>query len=199
MNKRYIGIIIIITGLVLILAIIYITFFHNFASDTEVVEETPITNNQEEETPQVIVPSQEEIEESVSNRTSQSVTINDLERIASSFSERFGSYSNHSDYQNIKDLRIFMTDSMKNWADSYVADQIRNQTDSTIYYGITTKAVSVEMTSYDEDEGTAQARVETQRRESTGVMANSSVSYQAISINFKKVDGMWKVDGAYWQ
>ena len=37
----------------------------------------------------------------------------DIERMAKSFAERFGSFSNQSNYANIRDLKIFMT--KKSW------------------------------------------------------------------------------------
>lgn len=123
----------------------------------------------------------------------------DLLRLASSFAERYGSYSNQSNFANISDLKLFMTKRMQVWANDYVAGQQALDSDTSIYYGITTKSVAEEIRDYDDDEGAASILVKTRRREASGTTSNTSQVFdQNILINFVKEQGSWKVDSANW-
>ena len=128
------------------------------------------------------------------------VTKDDLVRMSGSFAERFGSYSNQSNFANILDLKIFMSERMKYWADNFIKDQnSRAQDGADIYYGITTKSIAKELKEFDEDIGLAKILVQTRRREATGASSNYSNIYnQNILITFVKENGAWKVDSAHW-
>jgi len=128
------------------------------------------------------------------------VAKDELIRMSGSFAERFGSYSNQSNFANILDLKIFMSERMKYWADSFILEQNkRNSANNDIYYGITTKSIAKEMRDYDEDIGLATVLVQTRRREATGASSNYSNIYnQDIMITFIKENGAWKVDSANW-
>jgi hypothetical protein len=131
---------------------------------------------------------------------SQSVSEDDLMRIAASFAERFGSYSNQSNFSNISDLKLFMSANMQTWADNYVNLQKQKNSATNIYYGITTKAVSEEVINYDDDLGQAKILVQTRRREAISSTNNTNnVFDQNITILFTKDRGAWKVDSAVWQ
>jgi hypothetical protein len=122
-----------------------------------------------------------------------------LRRVAAAFAERFGSFSNQSDFENIIDLKAFMTDAMSAWADGYVADQRAAKKPSAVYYGLTTRSISTEVVSFDEAAGEASVRVKAQRREESGETGESRVYYQDIIIDFEEVADVWKVDSAVWQ
>lgn len=119
-----------------------------------------------------------------------------LTKTASAFAERFGSYSNQSNYENLTDLKYFMTTKMKKWVDNKVASKDYSKSND-IYYGITTRAMKAEIKSLGST--TALINVKTQRQEFVGADMNSKVSYRDISITFKKEGNVWKVDSAYWQ
>jgi hypothetical protein len=124
----------------------------------------------------------------------------DLERMAKSFAERFGSFSNQSNFANIKDLKLFMSEKMKTWADAYIEKNKKNDPANQVYYGLTTKAVTAKARTYDNTKGEALIVVETRRREAIGVSNNSSRLYnQSIHVSFVKENGAWKVDSAFWQ
>lgn len=123
----------------------------------------------------------------------------DLVKTAEAFAERFGSYSNYSNFSNFSDLQIFMTSSMKTWADEYVAGLRAAAKDGDAYYGITTTAITGKASAYDEKAGTAQITISTARRESIGEGSESSAFNQDIAISLKKVNGEWLVDKAVWQ
>ena len=201
-RKKTIGIIIIIIGVFLIAGIIFtFTAFYGDNTDPDtptdpgatVEPDTPTTPKPPTRikiTPPDIPPTS----------TPKDVTEEELRQIARSFAERFGSYSNQSDFSNINDLRMFMSQKMKNWAESFVREQREKKTNNDIYYGITTKSVSEKVQKYDKNSGQAEIMVQTRRRESTGTRNNSSNVYnQEILFKFIKEKGAWKVDSAYWQ
>jgi len=115
-----------------------------------------------------------------------------------SFAERFGSYSNQANYGNIEDLKIFMSPKMQDWADDYVVS-LRNQNkDNSVYYGITSVAISGEVKQFNDKTGAGEVLVSTQRRE---VIGNSEpkVFTQNVLIIFEKIKGDWKAASATWQ
>lgn len=123
-----------------------------------------------------------------------------LAKMAGSFTERFGSYSNQSNYTNFEDLYDFMTDGMRRWAEDMVAE-MRSQAShgQPIYFGVTTKALSSKLTSFSEADNQAEVAVNTQRREATGSTSNARIYYQDMVIKFVNEKGIWKIDGAFWQ
>lgn len=202
MNKKLIGISIIVIGLIALLAIIYFLFF--FGSSPEEItdpeeKEQPITNN---------LPVIEEEEKTETRRAVininerpqvEEVTEGDLKQIAMSFVERLGSYSNQSNYANIQELKLFMSSSMKRWADNYIKEEKMKSADYTIYYGMITKAVSGNIENFDDDTGRAEIVIGTQRRMATGTMANVVSYQQNIVVKFIREGGAWKVDSAEWE
>jgi hypothetical protein len=200
-KKRIIGAIVVIIGLILLAAIIYFLFFYNFSTPTPPAgEEIEKAVPKEPEgfnippSPKAVI----NIGERVPLAKSE-VTEEELKRLAASFAERFGSFSNQSPYANILDLKIFMTEKMQIWADKYIEDINAQKADISIYYGITTKAVSTEIKKYDKDSSQAEILVKTQRRKAIATANNTTTSYEDVLIKLAKNKGAWKVDGAYWQ
>jgi len=200
MNRKIWGIIIIIAALAIIAGIIYIIFFYRFSTAEPTVEQPAIRQTQptSQITPEIPVATSTTVRP-VQTVKKTEVTAEDLARLASAFAERYGSFSNQSDYGNIRDLEIFMTDRMKQWAENYVNDARSRKTQTEIYYGIVTKAIFSESKQFDTDMGQAEVLVKTQRRESTGVAGNNSTFYQDISIKYLRERNVWRVDGVYWQ
>jgi len=122
---------------------------------------------------------------------------NDAAKLASSFTQRLGSFSNQSDYGNVSDLKIFMTDSMKTWADKYVAE-LRAQKYSGQYYGITTNTLTTKVLNYDEKAGKATIEVITERRESQADTLGAAYQ-QKMTISLVKLNNEWLVDNAVWE
>ncbi len=127
------------------------------------------------------------------------VDMANLEKMASLFAERLGSYSNQSDYGNFTDLTIIMTESMRKWATDYVENAKKTFKYDGIYRGTMTKAVSAKVSDFDEVAGTAKAVVSTQKVETADDKPDKVVYYEDMSITFKKVDSVWLVDYAKWQ
>jgi len=122
----------------------------------------------------------------------------ELRRLAAAFAERYGSFSNQSDFENIADLRVFMSRSMVEWSEDYVADARAKQAVSPEYYGVITRAISAEIEALDETGGMAEILVKTQRQE---ILADGSetVYYQDITVDLITENQQWKVDSATWK
>jgi hypothetical protein len=202
MDRKYIGAIFIVLGLIILALIIYFIFFFDFSpkttqtpAETNIQNTLPAVNNN----PVANVPAKKiTIVKTSVKFSQQELKEMDLKNLAGSFTERFGTYSNQSPMTNVTDLKVFMSQKMQAWADDFVAQESRKSS-SDIYYGITTKAVVEEVKSYNDNEGQAQIVVKTQRREATGSSNNVSYLQQDIIVNFVKENGAWKVDSAYWQ
>jgi len=119
--------------------------------------------------------------------------------VASSFVERFGSYSNQSNYKNFDELDVFMTASMQNWITRYKEELKAQNPDINTYYALETKAISTQINSLDEKAGKGEILVKTQRQEFNNTINNPRIFYQNILLNLVKVDQQWKINGAYWQ
>lgn len=120
-----------------------------------------------------------------------------MKRIAAAFAERYGSYSNVGDFENVLDLKVYMTESMQAWADSYVAEA-RTKPRSAEYAGTTTRAISVDVSAIDEGAGTASLTVKTQRRETGSTVGSDRVYYQDLKFEFLKSGDVWKVNSVAW-
>lgn len=202
MNRKYLGIIIIAAGLLLLAGIVYIIFFHKFAppaAETPPISEEKATAAPAKPQPTATVPPTPVVSIEPTAPAKKEMTTEDLGRLAALFAERFGSFSNHSNYGNIDDLRIFMSDKMKVWADNYITEAIARGGETNIYYGITTKAIIETVKQFDETGGRAEVLVKTRRREAAGATSNASYFEQDILISFVKERGAWKVNSAYWQ
>ena len=118
-------------------------------------------------------------------------------KIGMSFAERFGSYSNQSDYGNFTDLKIMMTDNMKSWVDTYVAQLKKQNSASGAYYGLTTQAVTATVSSFDDKTGQAAVIVTVKQVASTAKVTGGPSVTKKLDLTFKKVNGDWLVDRAY--
>ncbi len=206
-NRKALGITIIVLGLLIVGFIIYLTFFAGQRQEEPVIEEEPFFTGQlppssATTSDPTITPGDQPRnyqQYDLSQEDEHKINQNDLVKISQAFAERFGSYSNYSNYSNFLDLKIFMTDTMKTWADRYVADLRSSSQAADEYYGITTKAVTSIVEQYNDTAGTASILVTTQRRESTSQVNEGQAFLQKIQIGLKKVAGEWLVDRAYWQ
>ena len=200
MNKKIIGIIIIVAALIIMAVIVYVIFFYQFAPAEEQVKLSEVSQpTQPQPSPQPptqpLATSVVTLPQPIKREVGQA----DLVRIAEAFAERFGSYSNQSDYSNIRDLKLFMSQNLQEWAENYIAQSLAKKVETNIYYGITTKAMGAEVKEFDSDLGRAEILVKTQRREAAGIMSNATNFAQDILIKFIRDKGAWKVDSVVWQ
>ncbi|MDD5290541.1 MAG: hypothetical protein PHZ04_00280 [Patescibacteria group bacterium] len=204
MIKRFLNLIIALVSLAALAGLVYIVFFYDFTGKNIISREKNVSapsaeTGSEEETVVLSSENQKDLLAGKREISESEIAQENLKRMAASFAERFGSYSNHSSYSNISDLKIFMTSAMQAWADKFVEETKAKQGPNDAYYGVTTKAVAVEVKMFNEGAGQAEILVNTQKRESSGTMDNVSLTYQNILISFVKEADSWKVDGAEWQ
>lgn len=181
-------------GLVLIGLIIYFIFIYNFNSPQDSKNTTPST------------PAQGEIAAPVISETSPSSTAapaaatdqsrEEAGRLSMAFAERYGSSSSQSDFNNLRDLEVFMTDGMRARSEQYIATE-QAKPASTSYEGTTTKAVVLNMESFDAAAGIAKVTVKTKRQEKKDGAETRSYD-QSLALTLKKVGNEWKVDSAEW-
>ena len=203
MNNRLTKFIVITIGIILIFALLYFLFINGFlfSKKDKTAVESPSAETFEQGEGDVSATSSIEMEKPKPVKVQKTeFTQDDLGRMASSFAERFGSFSNQSNFSNVSDLKIFMTEKMQAWANDYVVAKAKEIGDSQIYYGVTTKSVSREFKEYDKETGLATVLVTTRRREARVSKENSSdVFTQEITISLVKQSGAWKVDSAFWK
>lgn len=206
-NRKTLGIIVLILGVLILALVIYLFFFDKSTPpvDKPVEQEqvsTPTLPTTEETDENIDISTGDKPrnfqEYDISQEDEHEINEQDLIKTAESIAERFGSFSNYSNYSNFSDLKIFMTSKMKAWAENYVADLKNSATGYDEYYGVTTVALSSRVKDYIPNQR-AVINVTTQRIES-GSQINEGQAYnQDIEITLEKVGGTWLVDSAYWQ
>lgn len=118
-----------------------------------------------------------------------------IEAFARSFVERYGSFSNQSNYENLEDLYPFMTARLRREAEATVsAARAKSSGALPEYFGVTTRVMAVKKNSVSGDR--AELLIATQRQNSG---TNSALIYQDIALTLVKTEGQWKVDGATWR
>lgn len=197
MSSKTKGILFIAAGVIFLVIIVYFIFFYSAP-----IEPQP----QPVSTTTAVLPEQKQDTAPKAAKTVNVKPLNKLEvskeelkRLSASFAERYGSYSNQSNYQNMIDLKIFMTERFQKATDESIANMIAKKIDKSIYYGITTKAISQNIDEFDDENGNAKITVTTQRREAIASMGNAGGFPQSITIIYKKDGKIWKVDDAVWQ
>ncbi|MBN2853928.1 hypothetical protein JXK06_00095 [Patescibacteria group bacterium] len=199
-NRKKIGIALIILGLIIIALIIYFGFVKKEKEELVIIE-TPVVQNPIVSEPELGTPSDapRSWQPNLNNEDPHTFNETDLEKRAKAFAERFGSYSNQSNYSNFSDLEIFMTKSFADWSKSYVEELRDNAPSYKTYYGITTRALGVEIIDFDESKGRAEINVLTERSESSDNINNLEPYQQEITLKFNKIGSDWLVDAAYWE
>lgn len=112
-----------------------------------------------------------------------------LKTLAKSFAERWGSFSNHSDYDNFTSLKTSMTPEMQKWADSYLEEEKARIKDFS-FYGVITKVLSGKVEGDIKD--AVKVNLVCQKQESLN-NEDIKVSYSNISLGFVQKDGKWLV------
>lgn len=120
---------------------------------------------------------------------------NELKTFSRSFTERFGSFSNQNDFENIHNVMIYMTPQMEKSSEEFIEKEKKNAQPGA-YYGITTKVINMEITEFDGEKATA--KVTAQRKETVGVPQQTKNFTQSADVKFKKEGGTWKVDEFNW-
>ncbi len=115
--------------------------------------------------------------------------------LARSFAERYGSYSNQSDFSNLEELYPFMTAALRERTLGLVERERLQAADAENYTGVTTRATGLQVISQNSTH--AEILVSTQRSESGS--GQDRTYYQNLRLTLVVVDGQWKVDSTQWE
>lgn len=118
-----------------------------------------------------------------------------VQTLAKTFVERYGSFSNEAEFQNLRDLFPLMTDAFVAETENFIATTIIPES----FYGVTTRVITVNVDEFDEAAGVAVLNLTTQREEAIDSPQNVSVRYQDIELQFELVLGSWKISSAEWK
>lgn len=119
-----------------------------------------------------------------------------LMRLSRIVVERYGSYSNRNNYENITRLEPFMTDRFKEESIAFIDEQQKTGF-SEEFYGIVTSAESVKVQEFKKQES-ATIIVSTRRVESRSNQEDKVITQDAL-VFFTYVGDNWKVDNITWQ
>lgn len=161
----------------------------------EVPFEAPVVNqntNQEITPPPVETPTPTINQVNVNEQSEQAQVL----RLARIVIERYGSFSNRNNFENIRSLEPFMTDSFVQESLRYI-DSNQDQGVDEEFYGVSTTAAALELTAFTESE-TAEVTVQTRRVETRSGAENTQFNQTAV-MAFQNVEGNWKVNGITWQ
>lgn len=115
----------------------------------------------------------------------------EAKRVAQIFTERYGSFTNQGDFENVADLYPLMTANMRRVSDAYISEQELAYPASS-YYGVTAKALSAETVS--QSAGKAVVSVRLQKGEVAGAGYSPKTSYVTAQVSLVKLGETWKVD-----
>jgi len=118
-----------------------------------------------------------------------------VDSLARTFSERYASYSNESDFANLYDLEPLMTDSM--WRDTEA--MIESLEVQDVYHGVTSRAITITVPAMTDDDLEVTVEVLMQREDALGSPQNIEINYETLVLDLVKESGTWKVDSATWQ
>lgn len=127
------------------------------------------------------------------NNETQKETIVRMSRIVI---ERYGSFSNRNNFENIVRLEPYMTEDFRKKSLEFIDEQQSGNIDES-FYGISTTAVSLELTDFTKEES-ATVRIATRRQETKGDEGSSTFT-QYANVFFVYVSGNWKVDDIQWE
>jgi hypothetical protein len=112
-------------------------------------------------------------------------------RLARIFTERYGTFSNRNNFENITNLEPFMTEKLRRESAEFISANQEGGVPEE-FYGITTTVKSLEIVEFSSGER-AVVVVGTQRIETKG--SNDPKSFQQeATLEFLNVDGDWKVN-----
>ena len=187
-NKK---IILIIGGALVIILAIFVIWWQFFRNITD-VQVTNINTSQP-----VTTNTNVEIID-LTNNTNQTVEVVvdenlSMTRLANIFTERYGSFTSESEFKNSLDLKVYMTSSLINTIDSYLATQ-SNLSSNGEYFSVVTKVISNKIITSNDSNGTVE--LITQRTENIGDVED--VYYQDITLELTYDNEVWLVNKVTW-
>lgn len=116
-------------------------------------------------------------------------------QMAELFAERYGSYSNQGDYQNVRDLLPVMTSGYRAKTEATLAAAAPQRAQT--FEGVTSVKISSDVRSFDETAGTAVVGVTLQQEKISGTSTVSG--YRTLRMELKKIGEDWRIDAARWE
>lgn len=119
----------------------------------------------------------------------------EVERLSRLFVERFGSYSNFSNFENITSMEPFMTSTMLAYAQTLKV----SESNPTVgqYVGVTATVVSLTTTSFSAS-NTATVSFVINQETQNGLNAPIESAYRDGRLELEYVGGQWLVDGIFY-
>ncbi len=119
----------------------------------------------------------------------------EVERLSRLFVERFGSYSNFSNFENITSMEPFMTSTMLTYAQSLKV----SQSNPTVgqYVGVTATVVSLTTSNFSAS-NTATVSFVINQETQNGLNAPIESAYRDGRLELEYVGGQWLVDGIFY-
>lgn len=116
---------------------------------------------------------------------------NGVVQLAKVFVERYGTYSTDNNFQNIKEVEAFVTQSL--W--SKISAPMNSKTTNQSFVGMTTKVISMDLTSWADTKATVELKTTRTEEKNGGVTAR----YQTITLSIVKQGSVWLVDKLVWE
>ncbi|MFA5069844.1 MAG: hypothetical protein WC528_01030 [Patescibacteria group bacterium] len=134
----------------------------------------------------------------VNDNTNQTASLGSekIRQVSRIFAERYGSYSNENDFENLVALKTYMTDKFQKETDNYITSEKSKLTGNEAYFGVISEMLSVNVISLTEN--SAQAAV-TLRRTERNETSPTGTYFQNLSLKFVKSGNDWLVSSAAWQ
>jgi hypothetical protein len=197
MNKRTKLIIIILLAIIVIAVIAGYLYYNNKKQNLEALIALQEKQEQFDKAPGQAVEIKGEVVKVVQTEISDEQVQNaSIKTVARTFSERFGTYTNHSKFESIKDLVPMMTNSMSSWVeDFYIPGLVEQYPIDEGFYRIVSRvpvANIVEQTA-----SSSTVLLSTERTETVG--GEDVVYNQDLTLEMVKQGESWLVDGAYWE
>lgn len=119
-----------------------------------------------------------------------------LIRLSKLVVDRYGTFSNRNNFENITSLEPYMTEEFQKSSAQYITDH-QNSGVAEDFYGITTSALTADIVSYTKGKAAVvdvgSRRVETKTGQSQRVYTAHAL------VRFQSVSGNWKVNAVEWQ
>lgn len=120
-----------------------------------------------------------------------------IEKTVARFVERWGTYSNQTNFSNIRSLDSLMTQSMENSIETYISSIQREHPYQEGYYGVTTKVVSVKVEEFSLESTDLTVIVGT-RRDETRLDGTTDTFNQHAEVQITQGSGTWLVSSLVW-
>lgn len=200
MQKKLIGYLIIIVALLILIGIIYVIFFHRFSAPAAVDNTKPQAQNNIEKIPEVIkIAEEKKVEANTAIKRSEPVdpTEVSIKKLATSFAERYGTYSNQSNFANLEESLLFMSEKMKA-REKKNLEILRSKTnDYKSYNAVVTKVATCQITHQNTD--IAEAAIGAIKTEFYAKDSEKKSYQQSAVVKLIKESGEWKVDEFVWE